>query len=49
MFYSNNYVAFLGGINCNELNILELEFLSTLTWNLTVDEGEYDRYSSSLN
>ena len=41
MFYSNNYVAFLGGVSCQELNILELEFLETLKWNPIIEENEY--------
>lgn len=49
MFYSNNYVAFLGGITCEELNCIEVEFLETLNWECTLEESDYYRYSDTLN
>lgn len=49
MFYSNNYVAFLGGINCDELNCLEIEFLQILNWDLVVEPEEYAKYTHLLD
>ena len=40
-FYSNNYISFVGGIQLQEINFLEREFLQIIDYNVTVTEEEY--------
>jgi len=44
----NKFYAIVGGIGKPELNILELQFLLMLDWNVNVSTLEYDQYSTAL-
>ena len=48
IFYGNHFVAYVGGVNLEEMNLLEAEFLKFLDWKLWVDISEYERYYKSL-
>lgn len=44
VFYSNSFYASVGGIRTKEINLLELQFLTLLDYNLYVTPREYDQY-----
>lgn len=48
VFYGNHYVAYIGGVSLEEMNLLEAEFLKFVDWRLWVDPSEYDFYSRGL-
>ena len=48
VFYGNHLVAYVGGVNLQEMNLLESEFLSLLDWRIWVDSEEYDFYLKGL-
>jgi len=48
IFYGNHFVAYVGGISLEEMNLLEIEFLKFLDWKLWVDPAEYDFYLKGL-
>jgi hypothetical protein len=48
IFYSNTYYANIGGIHADEVNHLELEFLSVLRWRTWVDRAEYDQVYAAV-
>jgi hypothetical protein len=48
IFYGNHFVAYVGGVSRDELNLLEIEFLKFLDWKLWVDPSEYDNYLKGL-
>lgn len=47
-YYKNSYYCKVGGINNQELNQLEYEFLSYLDFSLYVSQEEYERYFDRL-
>mmetsp|Transcript_34416 Transcript_34416/g.86437 ORF Transcript_34416/g.86437 Transcript_34416/m.86437 type:complete len:655 (-) Transcript_34416:69-2033(-) len=47
-YYQNSYYARVGGLSCNELNRLELEFLFMIDFRLSLADGEYCDFVSSL-
>jgi Cyclin len=47
-YYQNSYYARVGGLSCAELNRLELEFLFLIDFRLSLAEGEYCDFVSSL-
>jgi len=47
-FYTNSYYAKIGGVSLEELNYLEIEFIKSLDWKLTVDPVEYDTYHDEV-
>lgn len=44
MFYGNHFIAYVGGIQLGEMNLLESEFLNYIDWKIWVDSAEYDFY-----
>ena len=48
VFYGNHFVAYIGGVNLEEMNLLEVEFLKYIDWRLWVDPQEYDVYMGGL-
>lgn len=42
--HDNAYYAQVGGIEVQQLNTLESQFLSLINWKLYVDRDEFDRY-----
>lgn len=43
-FYLNSYLSYIGGVQLQEINFLEEEFLDIIDFNLTVERSEYDSY-----
>lgn len=41
-YYANTYYARIGGITADELNALEVHFLTTLSWDMWVGEDEFE-------
>ena len=48
-YYSNKYYAKVGGINLDELNSLEYNFLILLDFDVFIDEETYEKYKEQLN
>mmetsp|Transcript_453 Transcript_453/g.478 ORF Transcript_453/g.478 Transcript_453/m.478 type:complete len:169 (+) Transcript_453:3-509(+) len=48
IYYKNSYYAKVGGISNCELNLLELQFLLLLDFNLFVAEEDYQKYQKTL-
>ncbi len=48
VFYGNQFVAYVGGIQLAEMNSLETEYLNLLDWRLWVDSTEFDFYQKGL-
>ncbi|CDW72498.1 cyclin 2 [Stylonychia lemnae] len=48
IFFGNQHVAYIGGVNTNEINILEAEFLKTIEWRVWVDPSDYDYYQGGV-
>jgi Cyclin. len=47
-YYNNEYYAKVGGISNKEINILEVEFLNYINFNLYVDPILFLRYRQRL-
>lgn len=47
-FFKNSDIAKFGGVNLQEMNFLEEEFLDVIDFNLIVDTAEYARYIDDL-
>jgi len=45
---SNAYFAFVGYLSCREINMLEIDFLFRINFDLTVGPSLYDTYSGRL-
>lgn len=48
VFYGNHFVAYIGGVHLEEMNLLEAEFLRFVDWRLWVEPSEYDFYLQGL-
>eukprot|EP00742_Colponemidia_sp_Colp-10_P018530 GILJ01021410.1.p1 GENE.GILJ01021410.1~~GILJ01021410.1.p1 ORF type:complete len:172 (-),score=21.32 GILJ01021410.1:533-1048(-) len=48
VYYANSYYASIGGVSNVELNMLEMEFLTTIGWDTWVEPSQYDLYVSEL-
>ena len=48
VFYGNHFVAYIGGVHLEEMNLLEAEFLKFIDWRLWVDPSEYEFYFKGL-
>ena len=46
--FNNSFYAKIAGISLTEFNILEIEMLQKLDYNLYVNESEYDEYLNKL-
>ena len=42
--YSNDFYSEVGGISLKELNLLEINMLQSLEYNLHIDDSEYNNY-----
>lgn len=47
-YFNNAYYGKVGGVACREMNLLEIEFLFMLNFNLFVELSEYEVYSERL-
>ena len=47
-FAENTYVAGLTGLTLQELNFMELEFLTTIQFKISVAEQEYSQYQKAI-
>jgi len=47
-YFNNAYYGKVGGVNCKEINSLEIEFLFMINFNLYVSEREYEMYNKKL-
>ena len=47
-FYSNSYYSKIGGLKLKKLNKLESEFLNGISFQLFVNESDYEEYESKL-
>jgi hypothetical protein len=48
VFYGNHFVAYIGGVHLEEMNLLEVEFLRFLDWRLWVEPADYDFYGQGV-
>ncbi len=48
-YYSNKYYAKVGGINLDEINDLEYNFLILLNFDVFIDEDTYEKYKEQMN
>merc|ERR1712178_230567 len=48
IYYNNAYYAKIGGVPCNEINNLELEFLFMINFTLNVPIDVFERYRAEL-
>ena len=48
IYYSNAYYSSIGGVSTQEINLLELEFLTQIGWETWVEPSEYDAYVQAL-
>lgn len=47
-YYNNAYYAKIGGVQPNEINILEIDFLFHINFSLFVTKEEYEKYYKQL-
>ena len=47
-YYTNQYIASIGGATLSNINHLERFFMYVIDWNLFVTEEEFDSYDRSL-
>jgi len=47
-YFNNAYYGKVGGVNCKEINSLEIEFLFMINFNLYVSEKDYEMYNRKL-
>jgi len=47
-YFNNSYYGKIGGVSCKEINLLEVEFLFMLNFNLFVTSQEYETYNHRL-
>jgi len=47
-YYSNTHYAKIGGINLQEINTLEEEFVDGLNWGTWVNHDLFEKYSNYL-
>lgn len=48
VFYGNHFVAYIGGVHLEEMNLLETEFLRFIDWRLWIEPQEYDFYGRGV-
>ena len=41
-FYLNSFMSYIGGVQLQEINFLEEEFLDIIDFNIDIDKSEYD-------
>jgi len=47
-YYNNAYFGKVGGVTCKEINLLEIEFVFMINFNLYVESGLYEDYKKRL-
>lgn len=47
-YFPNNFYAKIGGITLEDINQLEIEFLSLINFKLFVDESLFSQYEEKL-
>ena len=47
-YYTNQYVASVGGVSLQNINELERFFMLMIDWNLYITTEEFDSYERSL-
>ena len=47
-FITNKDLSLIGGIEINELLLLEMEFLNKIKWKMNVDEENFKAYTKKL-
>jgi len=47
-YYNNAHFGKVGGVSCMEMNLLEIEFLFLINFNLSVERGVYETYNKRL-
>lgn len=47
-YYNNEYYSKVGGIQNKEINLLEIEFLNYINFNLYVDPALFFRYRQKI-
>jgi len=47
-YYNNAYFGKVGGVSCKEINLLEIEFVFMINFNLYVERGLYEDYRKRL-
>jgi len=47
-YYNNAHFGKVGGVSCMEMNLLEIEFLFLINFNLSVEIGMYETYTKRL-
>ncbi|EKD54015.1 MAG: Cyclin-dependent kinase [uncultured bacterium] len=47
--FTNKYISKTGGISTNELNSLEIEFLSNISFTLSISEKDYREYHDAFS
>jgi hypothetical protein len=49
VFYGNHFLAYVGGISLQEMNLLEGEFLKLVNWSLWVEPlTEFESYLAGV-
>lgn len=48
LYYTNSFIASIGGISLDNINKLEQFFLIVLDWNLHITTEEFDFFSNSI-
>jgi len=47
-YHNNAHFGKIGGVSCREMNMLEIEFLFLINFNLFVERGAYETYNKRL-
>jgi len=48
-YYTNKYIAQIGGVTLPNINELERYFMAMIGWNLYISEEEFDFYEQGLS
>lgn len=49
IYYGNHFIAYIGGVSLQELNEMELEVLTSLSWKIKIEAEEYALYNSNIS
>ena len=47
-YYTNKYIAQVGGVTLSNINELERSFMSIIGWNLHVSEEQFELYEKEI-
>ena len=48
-YYTNRYIAEVGGVTLANINDLEMYFMDVLDWNVNITTEEFEFYDKSIN